>query len=156
MQIFVLFNLFNYFLMNDCSIICLDQYRHFNKSGGVKLVLLSQTPTLSEMMLSCKCFQHVNQMPTLSYMHVNSIIIKNAIILNIKHNKFKFCEIYLVPLIQNIIVICLYILCMFFQADMTPIFVTIFSHLKYFSDYLGYSITSEQVFNKSNNWKVGK
>jgi hypothetical protein len=22
--------------------------------------------------------------------------------------------------------------------------------------YLGYSITSEQVFNKSNNWKVGK
>jgi hypothetical protein len=39
---------------------------------------------------------------------------------------------------------------------MTPIFVTIFSHLKYFSDYLGYSITSEQVFNKSNNWKVGK
>ena len=84
------------------------------KSGGVKLVLLSQTPTLSEMMLSCKCFQHVNQMPTLSYMHVNSIIIKNAIILNIKHNKFKFCEIYLVPLIQNIIVIYLYILCMFF------------------------------------------
>ena len=83
-------------------------------SGGVKLVLLSQTSTLSEMMLSCKYFQHVNQMSTLSYMHANSIIIKNAIILNIKHNKFKLCEIYLVPLIQNIIVICLYILCMFF------------------------------------------
>ena len=31
------------------------------KSGGVKLVLLSQTSTLCEMMLSCKCFQHVSQ-----------------------------------------------------------------------------------------------
>ena len=63
------------------------------KSGGVKLALLSQAPTLSEIMLSCKCFQHVNQMPTRSYIHVNSIIIKNAIILNIKHNIFKLHEI---------------------------------------------------------------
>ena len=66
------------------------------KSGGVKLVLLSQTSTLSEMMLSCKCFQHVNQMPTLSYMHANSIIIKNAMILNIMHNIFKLREINLI------------------------------------------------------------
>jgi hypothetical protein len=81
---FVLFNLFNYFLINDCSIIFL---------AALKLVLLSQTSTLSEMMLSCRYFQHVNQMPTLSwYMHANSIIIKSAIILNIKHNIFKLRE----------------------------------------------------------------
>ena len=66
------------------------------QSGGVNLVLLSQTPTLSEMMFSCKWFKHVNQMPTLSYMHANSIIIKNAIILNIKHNIFKLREINLI------------------------------------------------------------
>jgi hypothetical protein len=36
-------------------------------------------------------------------------------------------------------------------GDMTPSFVTIFSHLAYFSDYLGYAITSVEVFNKYNN-----
>ena len=66
------------------------------KNGGVKLVLLSQTPTRSEMMFSCKWFQHVNQMPTLSHMHANSIIIKNAMILDIIHTIFKLREINLI------------------------------------------------------------
>ena len=62
------------------------------KCGGVKLVVLSQTSTLSEMMVSCKCFQ----MSTLSYMHANSIIIKNAMILDIIHTIFKLREINLI------------------------------------------------------------
>ena len=31
-----------------------------------------------------------------------------------------------------------------------------FLPLEVFPDYLGYSITSVEVFNKSDNWKVGK
>jgi hypothetical protein len=37
-------------------------YRHLEKGGGIKLVLLVQTSSVSEMMSSCKCFLHVSKM----------------------------------------------------------------------------------------------
>jgi len=51
------------------------------KSGGVKLVLWTQTSPLSEMRRSCKCFPHVSTMTTLTYNRTSSVIIKNVIIL---------------------------------------------------------------------------
>jgi hypothetical protein len=51
--------------------------KHFNKNGGVKLVLMAQTSLLSEMMWPCKCFPLVSKMPTCK--RTNSVIIKNAI-----------------------------------------------------------------------------
>ena len=39
---------------------------------------------------SCKCFPHVDKMPTLTYNRANSIFIMNVIILNIMHNTFNF------------------------------------------------------------------
>ena len=59
------------------------------KSGWIKLVVCAQTPPLSEMMPSCTCFPHVSKMSTLTYNRANSVIIKNAIILNIIQNIFK-------------------------------------------------------------------
>jgi hypothetical protein len=59
------------------------------KGGWIKLVLCAQTSSLSEMMPSCTCFPHVSKMPTLTYNRANSVIIKNAIILNIIQNIFK-------------------------------------------------------------------
>jgi len=57
------------------------------KSGGAKLVSwIHQTSPLSEMMRSCKCFPHIPQVSTFIYNRENSVIIKNAIILNIIHN----------------------------------------------------------------------
>ena len=51
------------------------------KSAGVKLVLWSQTSTLSDMMRPCKSFPHVSKMPIPTYNVTNSVIINNAIIL---------------------------------------------------------------------------
>ena len=59
------------------------------KYGGVKLVLWTETSQLGEMMQSCKCFQHVSKMSTLTYNLANIIIMMNAIILNIMHNIFN-------------------------------------------------------------------
>ena len=53
------------------------------KSGEDKLVLW--TSLICEMMLSCKCFQHVSKMSLLSYNRAESVVIKDAIILNIIH-----------------------------------------------------------------------
>ena len=61
-------------------------------SGGVKLVLWVQISTLSEIMRSCKDFPHFNQISTLAYNRANSVIIKNAIILNIIHSIFNLHE----------------------------------------------------------------
>jgi hypothetical protein len=52
------------------------------KSGGVKLILWSQTSPLSEMMRSCKCFPRVSKMSTLTYNQVSNAIIKNTRISN--------------------------------------------------------------------------
>ena len=59
------------------------------KYGGVKLVLWTETSHLGEMMQSCKCFQNVSKMSTLTYNLANSIILMNAVILNIIHNIFN-------------------------------------------------------------------
>ena len=63
---------------------------YFNKQNcWVKPVLWAhQTSHLSEMISSCKCFPHVSKMFTLTYNRANSVIIKNAIILNIIYNIF--------------------------------------------------------------------
>jgi len=53
------------------------------KSSGVKLALWGITYPLSEMMQTCKCFPRVSKMPTFTYYEMNSVIIKNATILNI-------------------------------------------------------------------------
>ena len=53
------------------------------KSAWIKLVL-SPSFILSEIVRSCKCYPHMNKMPTLRYNRVNNVIIKNGIILNIK------------------------------------------------------------------------
>ena len=53
------------------------------KSGRIKLVLWAQSFPPSEMMRSCKCFPRASEIPTLAYNWTNSVIIKNAIILNI-------------------------------------------------------------------------
>jgi len=58
------------------------------KSGGVKLVVLTQIFSLSEMMRSCKYFARVSNMPTFIYNRANKVIIKNAIILKIMYNIF--------------------------------------------------------------------
>ena len=52
------------------------------KCGWIKLVLWSQIFPLSEMMLSYKYFSHVSKMSTFTNKRANSVIIKNAIILN--------------------------------------------------------------------------
>jgi hypothetical protein len=59
------------------------------KYGGVKLALWTETSHLGEMMQSCKCFQNVSKMSTLTYNLANSIILMNAMILNIIHNIFN-------------------------------------------------------------------
>ena len=59
------------------------------KSGGVKRVLWTQTSSISEMMRSWKCFPYVSNMQALAYNLLNSVIIKNAIILNFMHNIFN-------------------------------------------------------------------
>ena len=48
------------------------------KSGGVKLVLHTQTTLLIEMMLTCKCISRVNKMPMLSYDWVVPVFVKTA------------------------------------------------------------------------------
>ena len=60
------------------------------KSDEVKLVLCAPTYTLSEKMLSCKCFPHVSTMPTPTYDWVNSVVIKNAIFLLNKSVDIKY------------------------------------------------------------------
>ena len=59
------------------------------KSDRAKLVVWSQTSPLMEMMGSYKCFAHVSKMSSITYNQENSVIIKNAIILNIMHNIFN-------------------------------------------------------------------
>jgi hypothetical protein len=62
------------------------------KSDEVKLVLCAPTYTLSEKMLSCKCFPRVSTMPTPTYDWVNSVVIKNAIfLLNKKGKRILVC-----------------------------------------------------------------
>ena len=70
--------------VHDRSLSWVDICTSIN-SGGFKLVLWAQICLLREMMRSCKCFSHLSKMPTLT----NSLIIKNAIILNIMHNIFN-------------------------------------------------------------------
>jgi hypothetical protein len=55
-------------------------------------VLWAQTSPLSEMVRSFKSFQHVCIMPIPTYNRANSVIIKNAIILNTIHNIFNLRE----------------------------------------------------------------
>ena len=40
-------------------------------------------------MRSCKCFPRVNKIRTLTHNRTNSVLIKNAILLNIIHNTFN-------------------------------------------------------------------
>ena len=54
---------------------------------GFKLVLYAK-PSY-QMMLSCKCFPHVSEMPAFTYNRANSVIIKHTIILNIIHSIFN-------------------------------------------------------------------
>jgi hypothetical protein len=60
-----------------------------SSSDRAKLVVWSQTSPLMEMMGSYKCFAHVSKMSSITYNQENSVIIKNAIILNIIHNIFN-------------------------------------------------------------------
>lgn len=43
------------------------------------------------MLRSCKCFQHVSKMATLTCNRVNIVVIKSAIILNFMHITFNLC-----------------------------------------------------------------
>jgi hypothetical protein len=66
-----------------CDIVCMWLAASRWKSGGVNLVLWAQTFPLSEMMRSCTRFNfHVSKIPTLTYNRPQSVIIKNALILN--------------------------------------------------------------------------
>ena len=90
---------------------CLDTGTSIT-SGAVKIVIWDQTSTHCETMWSYKCFPHQSKMTTITHNRVglglwcltplstifqlfrgnnwvNSVIIKNAIILNILHNLFN-------------------------------------------------------------------
>jgi hypothetical protein len=49
----------------------------------LNIIKWKQISPFSEMMRSCKCFPHIPQVSTFIYNRANSVIIKNAIILNI-------------------------------------------------------------------------
>jgi hypothetical protein len=53
------------------------------QNGWVALVLRVQASSLSEIMQPCKCSAHVSKMSTFTYNGPNSVIIMNAIILNV-------------------------------------------------------------------------
>jgi hypothetical protein len=76
------------------------------KSGGVRLVLWTQTSRLIEIIRSCKCFSRVSKMPTFTYNQANSVIIKNAIIIwkyyKLNGTKYRLCGLTYVRLILNI------------------------------------------------------
>jgi hypothetical protein len=59
------------------------------KCGGVKHVLWAQTSPVGEIIRSCMSFPHVSKIPTLACNRANSVIIKKAIILNLRHNIFN-------------------------------------------------------------------
>jgi hypothetical protein len=61
----------------DCSLSWLGTGTSI-KSGRIRLVLLAEISTLSEMMWSRNCFPHVSIIPTVTYNQANSVIIKNA------------------------------------------------------------------------------
>ena len=75
----------SYKQIHDCSLSWLGTDISV-KSDRVKLVLWAQTSLLNVMMWSYKWFLHVREMSTLTYKHTNSLILKNAIILNIIFN----------------------------------------------------------------------
>ena len=52
------------------------------KSDGVKRVAWTNTSHCSEMMLSCKCFKHISNIPTLTYNRVKIFIITELYDLN--------------------------------------------------------------------------
>ena len=66
--------------IDDSSLSWLDTGTSI-KSTGAKLVLWSQTSTLSDMMRPCKFFPHMSKIPIPTYNMTNSVIINNAIIL---------------------------------------------------------------------------
>ena len=70
--------------------------RHLNEKGdGVKQVLLAQTPRLSQMMLSCKCFPHGNIMPTKKITQLNFLCIIYLIFVTHKLTKmYNFSSIW--------------------------------------------------------------
>ena len=71
------------------------------KCGGVKLVLWAQAAPLSGMIWPCKCFLYMTKLSTLTYNWVISIIIKNAIILNIIYNIFNLHDAEVVRSIKK-------------------------------------------------------
>ena len=80
------------------------------KYGGVKLVLWTETSHLGEIMQSCKCFQNVSKISTLTYNIANSFILMNAIILNIIHNIFNIRDTEIVSFYRKCSCINLFII----------------------------------------------
>ena len=61
--------------IHDCSFSLLSTGASIN-SVRVKLLLLAQSARLSEIMRSCKYFQLVNKVPTLTYTWRTAILLK--------------------------------------------------------------------------------
>jgi len=75
--------------------------RHFSKNGGDKLIVWTDSSLLSEVKRLCKCFRQESKLPTLTYSYANSVMIKNAIMLNIIHNIFDLRD-------TEVIIQCMY------------------------------------------------
>ena len=87
----------------------------------VQLVLCAQTSPFSEMRRICKWYTHMSKIPTFTYNRANNVIPKNAFILNIMHNIFKFLDMEAV-ITMRITSVLSFVLNIYFGAMLYHVF----------------------------------